>query len=760
MLSLPLSSVSRRPIALSLAVALGCLVTEASGQGQAREHDVRKPLPSQEAIAQLPQDGGPEFNRLIFEKSPYLLQHARNPVDWYPWGDAAFRAARAQNKPVFLSIGYSTCHWCHVMEHESFEDNDVARLLNEGFISIKLDREERPDLDHIYMTVTQAMNQGNGGWPMTVVMTPDKKPFFAGTYFPKQGRYGRWGMVDLLPRLTEAWAEQREGVVQQAEQVTQQLARMVEGVKGKGVDAQTLDAAFAGLEGRFDGPLGGFNESPKFPVPHNLRFLLRYHARTSNPRALEMVETTLREMRKGGMWDHVGFGFHRYSTDRRWFLPHFEKMLYDQALLAMAYLEGWQVTGKQEYAQTTRDILTYVSRDMTSPDGGFYSAEDADSEGEEGLFYLWTLDELNGVLGEEDAAFATDWWGATQEGNYHEESTGAETGRNILFQAQSLEQWAQAGGANPAQHTERIENIRGRLFAAREPRVHPFKDDKILTDWNGLMIGAFAMAGRVLDDEGYVSSAIAAGDHLLKVLRKEDGTLYKVARLGQPAGSGLLEDYAFAAFGLLELFETCQQLRFLVAARELTDHMLVEFADEEAGGFYLSPSSGEQLIVRPKETYDGAIPSGNSVAALVLLRLGRLTGDVRYEEAAHGSFKGLSGSISRSPGTHTQFLMALDFAVGPSKEVVVAGDPQSPSTREVLTMLHRPFAPNKVLVVRPRNLEEGLGEQIPYIADQVVVGNEPTIYLCEDFACQAPTSNVLSVIEALRGIPLTTEDSR
>ena len=757
MLSLPYNLVAVPTLVLTAMTSVNMPGLVTPHLSQDPEQPVRQPLPSQEAIAALPPDGGEEFNRLVFEKSPYLLQHARNPVDWYPWSEEAFRAAKTQSKPIFLSIGYSTCHWCHVMEHESFEDEDVARLLNDGFICIKLDREERPDLDHVYMTVTQAMNQGSGGWPMTVVMTPDKKPFFAGTYFPKSGRYGRWGMTDLLPRITEAWSTQHEGLIRQADQVTAQLAQLVKGVAGEELDSTTLDAAYAGLARRFDPGKGGFNTAPKFPVPHNLRFLLRYHRRNGQAHALDMVETTLREMRKGGMWDHVGFGFHRYSTDREWFVPHFEKMLYDQALLTMAYLEAWQVTGREEYAQTAREILTYVSRDLTAPEGGFFSAEDADSEGEEGLFYLWTEGQLADVLGAEDAEFAARWWGVTPEGNYHEEGTGKATGQNILFLDQDLREREVAAGESQAANAERIEAIRQRLFTAREPRIHPFKDDKILTDWNGLMIGAYAMAARVLDDAAYAEIAVRAGDHLLNVLRAEDGSLYKVARLGQAAGSGLLEDYAFASWGLLELFETSQELRFLQTARELVDYMLVEFEDTDAGGFFLSSASGEQLIVRPKESTDGAIPSGNSMATLALLRLGRLTGQVKYETAAAKSLEGLSGTITRAPGNHTQFLMGLDFALGPTKEVVVTGDPADSKTKDALRRIHRPFVPGKVVILRPSSGYEALAKLVPYVELQSVVGEGPTLYLCQDFACQAPTGDVQSVVEALEGVVRSEE---
>ena len=494
------------PITSLVAVCLVGMLG-ASAICQEKERHVRKPLPSLEEISQLPPDGGEEFNRLIFEKSPYLLQHARNPVDWYAWGEEAFRAAAAQNKPVFLSIGYSTCHWCHVMEHESFEDDEVATLLNEAFICVKLDREERPDLDHIYMTVTQAMNDGNGGWPMTVIMTADKKPFFTGTYFPKRGRYGRWGMVDLIPKISEAWQNQREGIVQQADHVASQLQKMVAGVPGESLDLSTLDRAYAELGGRYDRVRGGFSVSPKFPVPHNMRFLMRYYARTGTASALSMAETTLVEMRKGGVWDHVGLGFHRYSTDREWFLPHFEKMLYDQALLTLAYVEAWQVTGKADYRKTADEILAYVSRELTDPAGGFYSAEDADSEGEEGLFYLWTWSELMEALGEEDGKFAAEIFGAEVNGNYREESSGAATGKNILFLEKSLAIVAKEQGMELAALEQRLESIRQRLFAIREPRIHPFKDDKVLTDWNGLMIAAYAAAGRAFDHKGHIATA-------------------------------------------------------------------------------------------------------------------------------------------------------------------------------------------------------------------------------------------------------------
>ncbi|MDA1264185.1 MAG: thioredoxin domain-containing protein [Planctomycetota bacterium] len=733
-----------------LLLVAASLVAPLAAQHDDPDPNLRKPLPSPAEIAALPKDGGEEFNRLIFEQSPYLLQHARNPVDWYPWGEEAFRAAKAQNKPVLLSIGYSTCHWCHVMEHESFEDQDVATLLKEGYIAIKLDREERPDLDHIYMTVTQAMT-GSGGWPMTVIMTPDKQPFFAGTYFPKHGRGGRPGFVDILQQVSNLWQTdaERAGLVAHAAKVTNALVDLVKGNPGE-LDESVLDRAYLGLLQRHDSIKGGFSDRPKFPVPHNLRFLLRHHLRSGEANALKMVELTLTEMRKGGIWDHVGHGFHRYSTDRDWLVPHFEKMLYDQALLAMAYLDAYQVTGKQQYARTAREILTYVARDMTSPEGGFYSAEDADSEGEEGLFYLWTREELEEALEEDDAAWAVHLFQVTDEGNFVDESTRQRNGRNILHLKGTHAELAKAHGLELAAFEARLEGIRARLFEVREPRIHPLKDDKILTDWNGLMIAAFAQAARVLDDDEYRAVTRRAVEHLHEVLLQENGQLYKLARLGVPAGDGMLEDYAFVIWGLLESFESLQNPRDLATARALASQMIARFADEERGGFYLSPVDGEALIVRPKEIYDGAIPSGNSVAAWVLLRLGRLTGETDLEERAAKILTAFAGDVNRQPGIYTQLLFAVDFGSG-SNEIVVVGDPAAEDTRAMLAAIHGVFAPNKVVILKPIEGARAIEALVPYLKDQGQVGGKATAYVCEDFACQAPTNDPEAVRAALGG---------
>jgi len=711
------------------------------------ESPVREPLPSPEEIAQLPPDGGEEFNRLIFEPSPYLRQHARNPVDWYPWGEAAFARASAEDKPVFLSIGYSTCHWCHVMEHESFEDEEVAALMNEAFVCIKVDREERPDLDQVYMQVTQAMT-GRGGWPMTVVMTPRKKPFFAATYIPKSARGGREGMLTLVPELARLWRERRDEIEEQAEEVVDWLQRSQRTRGAVELDAGVLDEAFEALARRFDEEQGGFGTQPKFPMPHHLRFLLRHARRTGDERALEMVRTTLNAMRSGGIWDHVGFGFHRYSTDREWLVPHFEKMLYDQALIAMAYVEAWQVFGDDRFRATAERILAYVLRDMTASTGAFWSAEDADSEGEEGRFYLWTPPQLRAALGADDAELAAEVWNVVPGGNYVDEAARRKTGRSILHLTVPLARQAR-DREDPAAFLERVERIRARLFEVREARVHPFKDDKVLTDWNGLMIAACALAGRVLDADEYTQAARRAADFVLDELRSADGRLWKRYRVGHADHAGLLEDYAFSTWGLIELFETTQEPRWLEVALELTATLNAHFWDAEDGGYFTAPDDGEELIVRARDAYDGAIPSGNSVAALNLLRLARLTGRVELEERAWKLMSSFSGELGRRPSGSTQMLCALDFALGPAYEIVVAGDPRAPDTRATLSALHEVFAPNKVVLLRPPGARVPIVELAPFAAAQRPVDGRATIYLCENFTCRAPTHDVDAVLTTL-----------
>ena len=526
-------------------------------------------------------------NRLAKENSPYLLQHAGNPVDWYPWSDEAFAKAAREDKPIFLSIGYSTCHWCHVMERESFEDEEVAKLLNDTFVCIKVDREERPDIDNIYMTVCSMMT-GSGGWPLTIIMTADKKPFFAGTYFAKQTQYGRMGMLDMIPRLHDIWQNRREEVLQSTDKILEILQQQNKSTPGEDIDQEVLHHAFNELSGRYDSKHAGFSNAPKFPTPHIITFLLRYWKMTGNDHALVMVDHTLTAMRLGGIFDQLGFGFHRYATDDRWLLPHFEKMLYDQALLAIAYLEGYQVTGNTLFKQTAHEIFTYVLRDMTAPEGGFFSAEDADSEGIEGKFYVWTLKELQDVLTPEEAELVQGLYNLKAEGNFHDEATGMPTGANIFHLTKPLPEAAPDSPQKSGDAAINLDDIRNKLFTHREERIHPHKDDKILTDWNGLMIGALAFGARILDNEAYLEAAKKAAHFVLSSMRNNGRLLHRY-RDGEAAVDGMLCDYAYVVWGLLELYTADFDAEILGEAIRLNDRMLQLFWDDKGGGFFLTP---------------------------------------------------------------------------------------------------------------------------------------------------------------------------
>ncbi|MFT5198544.1 MAG: hypothetical protein ACI87O_001201 [Planctomycetota bacterium] len=719
-------------------------------KGQEADHSeskLRKPLPSAEEIQKLPADGGPEFNRLVFEVSPYLAQHARNPVEWYPWGEEAFALARKLDKPIFLSIGYSTCHWCHVMEHESFEDDEVAALMNEHFVCIKVDREERPDVDNVYMSFAQAF--GRGGWPMTVLMTPDKKPFHAGTYYPKTGRGGRPGMMELVPQVGQTWKQDRSKLLTQSNRLVEWVQKQEAPSDGKSLDRSVLTSARKELRAGFDPSMGGFSKAPKFPVPHNMRFLLREYADSGDTASLQMVKLTLDEMRKGGIWDHVGYGFHRYSTDARWLVPHFEKMLYDQALIAMAYTEAWQVTGKAEYADTVDKIFTYVLRDMTDPLGGFYSAEDADSEGEEGLFYFWTVKELRELLAKEDADLYIATYNIQSAGNFRDEVTRTQSGNNIPHLTSTLAQVSERIGAEGPVVLARLERIRAKLFAVREKRIHPFKDDKVLTDWNGLMIAALAQAGRAMDRPDWTLAAeLAAGNAWNTLRNPETGRLYKRSRGGQAGLQGMLEDYAFMTWGMLELHQATQKPKYLRFAKELTDAAITHFWDAEHGGFFLYPSDGEELIVRAKEVYDGAIPSGNSVMLWNLARLARLTGQTSYEEHADQCVKAFSAQVRTGSRAFTQFHIGLDFFLGPTHEVVVTGDPAAADTKAMMKALSTGFRPRLVAIQRPLG-KSAILTLAPYTEAQVAIGGAATAYVCQNFACLAPVNGVEAMLKAL-----------
>ena len=688
-------------------------------------------------------------NRLIDEKSPYLLQHAYNPVDWYPWGEEAFEKARREDKPIFLSIGYSTCHWCHVMEHESFEDEESARLMNDTFISIKVDREERPDIDHMYMSVAQMMT-GSGGWPLNIIMTPDKKPFFAGTYFPKSSRYGRIGLDDLSKRIKELWVNQRDKVLQSAGKVFAAIRQVPDEQPGEALDKQVVEIAYQQLSQRFDKTRGGFSEAPKFPTPHNMLFLLRYWKRTNDPQALAMVEKTLQSMRRGGIYDHVGYGFHRYATDAEWLVPHFEKMLYDQAMLAMAYLEAYQATGKDEYASTAEEIFTYVLRDMTSPEGGFYSAEDADSEGEEGKFYVWKVEELRGILDNAEADLVIKVFNVQPRGNFNEEATGRLTGHNILHMTESMDLTARRLNMSENDAVDVLERARKKLFEVREKRIHPHKDDKILTDWNGLMIAAFAKGARVLEKSEYATAAERASDFILKTLRDRDGRLLHRYREGDAGLPAHVDDYAFFIWGLLELYETTFDVKYLKTALDLNKVFLNRFWDPQIGGFFFTADDGEELIVRKKEIYDGATPSGNSVATLNLLRLGRITADPELEQKADLIGRAFAGSVRQFPSAFTHLMAALEFGIGPSREVVVVGGTDAADTRLMLKELRRPFLPHTVILLRPTEDENPEITGIAaYTSGQTGIDGKATAYVCRNYNCELPTTDPNKMLELL-----------
>jgi len=696
----------------------------------------------------------PRANRLFREASPYLLQHAYNPVDWFPWGNEAFEKASREDKPVFLSIGYSTCHWCHVMAHESFEDETVARLLNEAFICVKVDREERPDVDSVYMAVCQLLT-GGGGWPLTLLLTPDKKPFFAATYIPKRARFGQAGLLDLVPRVRELWKSRRGDVRSSADQIAAALRSLdAEHPDGR-LDESILALACRQLEQRFDERRGGFGNAPKFPTAHHLLFLLRTWKRTGEGRALAMVEKTLQAMRDGGIYDHVGFGFHRYATDNEWLVPHFEKMLYDQALLALAYTEAFQATGKEAYAQTAREVLIYVLRDMTSPAGGFYSAEDADSEGEEGKFYLWTREEVERVL-RDDAPWVLGLFSIREGGNYPAHPGGPEPGLNILHLTQQHAGLGAGIGPLDESHRARFEAARERLLAARERRVRPHKDDKILTGWNGLMIAAFARAAAVLDEPRYAQAAARAADFLLTHLRRPDGRLLHCWR---PAGAGELpraqvtayaDDYAFLVWGLLELYEATFEVRFLEAAIAQNDALLQHHWSPGRGGLFFTADDAERLLVRRKEAADNAVPSANSVALLNLLRLARLTGRADLEEKAQAIANAFSSEVRQAPLAYTQFLVGVDFALAPSGEVVVVGRADARDTQAMLCALRSRYVPHCVLLFRPSGeAAPDITRLAPFTREQTAISGKATAYVCRRHACEQPTTDPAEMIELL-----------
>ncbi len=678
-------------------------------------------------------------NRLIKEKSPYLLQHAYNPVDWFPWSDEAFKKAKKEDKPVFLSIGYSTCHWCHVMEKESFEDEEIAALLNDAFISIKVDREERPDIDGIYMTVCQMLT-GSGGWPLTIVMTPDKKPFFAGTYFPKVNRFGRSGMLELVPRLKNVWLQRKDDILKSADEISAALVQAAEINFDEKIDDNVFNSAFSEFNSRFDKEYGGFNRAPKFPTPHNFYFLLRYWKRTGNNDALEMVLKTLTEMRKGGIYDHIGFGFHRYSTDRQWLVPHFEKMLYDQALICTAYIEAYLALKNDEFKTTADEILNYVLRDMTSGEGAFYSAEDADSEGVEGKFYLWKADEIKKLLNDNTDLFLK-IFNVKPEGNWIDQVHGSSDGTNILHLKKSFKEFADEEGISESEVKDKLSSARKILFNYRKKRVHPYKDDKILADWNGLMISAFAKAAQAFNNSDYLLAAEKAADFILNKMMTKDGRLIHRYRDGEAALAANADDYSFMIAALIDLYETGFNIKYLQAALKLNEDFIKFFWDNNKGGFFFTPVDGEELIVRQKEMYDGAVPSANSIAVLNLLRISRITGEISYEEKANRILRVFSRAINASPAAFSQALTAYDFAAGSSKEIVIVGNPEDEKTKQLILKIREKFIPNKIVLLKNPDKKNELENIAPYTKSFSALNSKASVYVCKNFTCSLPVNN-------------------
>jgi len=689
-------------------------------------------------------------NRLVNEKSPYLLQHAHNPVDWHPWSEETFARARSENKPIFLSIGYSTCHWCHVMEKESFEDEEVAGYLNDAFICIKVDREERPDIDAVYMAACQMLT-GRGGWPLNLFLTPDKKPFFAATYLPKQSRFGRTGLIELCQQVKNVWSSQTVKVTESAKAIADSLHRVFSYTSAEEPDESLLDLAHDQIKKSYDAQAGGFEPAPKFPMPHRLLFLLRCYHRTENAKTLDMVENTLTAMRLGGIWDHVGFGFHRYSTDKNWLLPHFEKMLYDQALIAMAYLETYQITKNPLYARTADEIFTYVLRDLTSSEGAFFSAEDADSEGEEGKFYVWTVDEFREKIHDGRPDKWERIFRLSPEGNFKDEATGQKTGANILHLTVPLDKWSDRLDVKPGKLEEDWEKIRNQLFHAREKRVHPLKDDKILMDWNGLMIAALAFGARVLDKPQYTEAACKAVQFILSKMKDGNGRLFHRFRDGELAIDAQAADYAFLIYGLISLYQATFDLAFAEDAVDLQKLMIDEFWDDENDGFFTTGDRNDELPVRPKDLYDGAVPSANSVAFYNLLCLSRLTGNPKWEEKAQALLRAFSGTIKAQPTAYTFFLTGLDFALRPGQEIVIAGEPDKADVHKLLSTLNLHFTPNKVTLVKSDQNADRLTRFAGFTDGLQVIRGETTAHLCRDGSCTDSSTGMKAVINQLLG---------
>jgi uncharacterized protein YyaL (SSP411 family) len=685
-------------------------------------------------------------NRLINETSPYLLQHAHNPVSWYPWGEEAFAEAQKLNRPILLSIGYSACHWCHVMEHESFENEAIAKLMNEHFISIKVDREERPDLDQIYMNAVQMLTQ-HGGWPMTVFLTPEGVPFYGGTYYPPEDRFNMPGFPRVLISMAQAYREQPDEITRTAVTLLTELRRVnTTAESSEALTHELLDAAYRNVIRNYDRTNGGFGNAPKFPPAMTLEFLLRIFHRTGEQAALGIVDHTCTQMADGGIYDQLGGGFHRYSTDAKWLVPHFEKMLYDNALLSRVYLHYYQVSRKESARRITEETLDYVVREMTDPAGGFYSTQDADSEGEEGKFFVWSVEEITAALGPEDARLFCSYYDVTAAGNFE--------GENILHVTRSLAEVAAAENVSVERLQGVLDTGAKKLFEIRELRIKPDRDEKILTAWNGLMLASFAEAAVILEREDYAQVARRNARFVLKNL-KRDGLLLRTCKDGQAKLNGYLEDYAFLVDGLLALFEATGEMEWLTEARVLGDKMIDEFWDEADGGFFFTGKSHEELIVRSKDYFDNATPSGNSVAADALLRLGLLTGEAEYSRHAVTVFRLTAGAIQRYPAAFGRVLSALDFHLSAPKEIVILGDREAPDTIALRREVWTPFLPNKIVVQSFRG-EAGASPVLPLLQGRTEIGGQATAFVCEQYTCKAPVTRVEDLAAQL-SVPFGSE---
>jgi hypothetical protein len=673
------------------------------------------------------------MNKLANETSPYLLQHANNPVQWYPWAGEALAKAKTEDKPILLSIGYSACHWCHVMAHESFEDEETAKLMNENFVNIKVDREERPDLDSIYMSAVQLMT-GRGGWPMTVFLTPDQVPFYCGTYFPREEQCGIPSFRQVLLSVAQAYRDKKALLYQDAETVVSEMRKSdaFQGSRHK-LDPEILDAAASRLVLDYDSRNGGFGGAPKFPPSMALSFLMRTYKRTGNKQFLDIVDETLTRMASGGIYDQIGGGFHRYSVDAEWLVPHFEKMLYDNALLSRTYLDGYLTTNNPLYKRITEEVLDYVAREMTSPEGGFYSSQDADSEGKEGAFFIWSADEVRSALGETDAELFCRYFGMTPEGNFE--------GKNILYVRRPISIVARLNNLSGERLLEIVGRGKKKLFEIRQARAKPGRDEKTLTAWNGLMLRSFAEAANVLHREDYRRIAARNAEFISSTLYSE-GRLHRSFKNGRARLNAYLEDYACLVDGLISTYEATFDPRWIHAAQELSGLMVERFLDSNEGGFYFTSNDHESLIHRPKDFYDNATPSGNSVAVVALLRLWKLTGVQRWAGHAIATLESMAGLMPNHPAAFAHWLCALDFYLGPAKEIAVSGNPDDPKTRELLDAIFRAYLPNKVVAC-------GTDGGVFLLENRPQIDGLPTVYVCENFSCKLPVTTCEDLSKAL-----------